>query len=275
MLDEYADRVRFGSATFDGWDTMLGYPPLVALEDFDVERSSGEDGLFSYPPVSMGERLTRPDGSWIGAVAYPNTTTTYQIDTGIRSAQASEGRLLVANDSTGSAVVQAIQEDLLRVRPYGGTPTAAAFDDLYWYFANDPAAAAERESPDRERHVVFITDGSPDDDYRSFGCNCAHEAEGDCGPNPPNDPAEMRCPYPTAEEAVRHLRCGYSETCDEGFVDAVHVVGLGDDDPTVVERLNAMADAGGTVEAWHTETADNPLSLRHALNDLLRSIVED
>ena len=69
-----------------------------------------------------------------------------------------------------------IQRSLLRVTPYGGTPIAASLDDLYYFFDRDINLQPERESGSRP-YVILITDGYPDDDYRSFGCDCAKTGE--------------------------------------------------------------------------------------------------
>src|SRR5262249_36611857 len=49
ILDQYVGRMYFGLMTFDGWDTYKGAPPLIEPPPvFDVNRSKGRDGLWSY-----------------------------------------------------------------------------------------------------------------------------------------------------------------------------------------------------------------------------------
>lgn len=268
VLDVFVDRARFGIATFDSWDTMLGYPPLVGHDEFDPAISEGEAGLWSYPPGGW----THPDGTKAGDFRYPSCIVPYRMDTGIRSAAATEGQLLVAHDELDAeAIAKQAQTSLLATRPYGGTPIASALDALYYYLAHDPAAAAERDNPMRKRHVVLITDGYPDDDYRSFNCNCAAEVEGDCGSSPPNDPAMMVCPYPTPEDAAMHLVCGYGFVCEPGMVDAVHVVGFDIDDEIVIDRLDSIASAGNTSSARFA-AGSSDAELSDVLHDLVQEI---
>lgn len=181
-----------------------------------------------------------------------------------------------------SALNAHIQAGLIRTRPYGGTPIASALEDLRYYFENSREIAGV---PVERRHVVLITDGLPDDDYRQYGCDCTHnDPEGDpatyCGPpRPLTDPAKMRCPYPKAEDAARYLvgaPADRSASIGPGPVVLVRriasfsVVGLAIDDPTLEEELDAIARAGGADGARFAP--DGP-ALRTELTALLDGIL--
>lgn len=273
VLDLYAKRLRFGMATFDTWDSYVGAPPLVSVTDFDFSKSVTVDGLWSYNPErALRMPLRRPDGSRIGQIKYPNSTTSYYMDTGIRGPQATEGAVLVASGDVDALAVNArIQASLQQVRPYGGTPIAAAFDDLYYYLWGDLAMQGERANATR-RDLVLITDGYPDDDYRSYGCDCATtESPSDptyCG-GPPNDPSMIHCPYPTPEQTAHTLRCGSDEACDGGVVERVYVVGFAIDDADTQKRLDAIAQEGGSTAA---HMAPDPQSLRSELQTIFEEI---
>jgi type IV pilus assembly protein PilY1 len=256
VLDVYRDRLRFGLATFDSMDTYLGATSLVPRTVFDLDRSASVDGLWSYNPIrALQQPIYTESGGLVGSVNYPGCSAPYYIDSGVRGPHAEQGALLMSGALDMLEVNDRIQRDLLAIRPYGGTPIAGALDDLYYYLAHDPLANAERESA-MARHVVLVTDGEPDDDYRNDGCDCARESDAldRCG-RPPSadgtydeqfDPATMTCPYPTAEQAARILRCGHNELCQGGGpVERVHVVGFAVDQTEILERLDQIAIAGG------------------------------
>lgn len=271
LLSVYADRLRFGAATFDGWDSWLGQGPMVPAGEFDREQSDGEPGLWSYPPASVLARVPeRSDGIDPGLYRYPNCIEDYRMDTGIRSMHADDGALRVPSTAADvQAVRTAIAAMLPDVRPYGGTPIAAALDDLYYLFAHDPLLSEERAHPGREQHVVLITDGVPDDDYRMFGCDCQQnddpEAPGYCGGGRDNAAGNMRCPYPLAWRAAERLRCGDDGDCERGPVTAVHVIAIGTD-PDATAVHDTIAAAGGTGLARKVADASG---LRAALAELL------
>jgi len=275
VLDEYRDRLRFGLATFDGMDTWVGAAPLAVAEEFDFDASQSEAGLWSYNP-QRETGASAPDGMPPGEFHYPNDRSDFFMDTGIRSTRAQSGALHVASDgATARQLNGEIQDQLLSVRPYGGTPIAASLDDLFYLFTQDPSMEAERAHT-APRHVVLITDGYPDDDYRSFGCDCATTRDPNdplrCGSTSLNDPSLMRCPYPTAEEAARALRCGQEpDSCDGGLFTQVHVVSFADADPTVTSRMDQIAIEGGGQGAHH---AFGELQLRQALDDLFSEIAQ-
>jgi hypothetical protein len=275
VLDVYRDRVRFGLATFDGWDTYVDALPLVPLESFDFEKSGGTDGQWSYNPTrALGRFVLGDRGRLAGSLRYPGCDVDYYMDTGIRSPNATEGALIGAVETERALEVNAqIQAELRRTRPYGGTPMAAALDDLFHYMGEDRQMAVERERA-AAKHVVLITDGYPDADYRDVGCNC--DVEGDpanpyrCGPDPTHDrynPQLMHCPYPTVATAARTLRCGKDDHACNGPVERVHVVAYAVDDPMVVDQLDLVAVGGGTtgvVRASHRDDLRSKLLARLA-----------
>ena len=178
-----------------------------------------------------------------------------------------------ATDPARAADVnEAIQKSLLRVRPYGGTPIAASLDDLYYFLSQDSAMAVERTRA-TPKHVVLITDGLPDLDYRDFNCDCAN----DISPTDPtacgaaNDPQLMHCPYPTPEQAARTLRCGQQDTerCDSS-VAQLHVIGFAiAGDSRIIDQLDAIAIAGVTRTSIPQTLGRE---LRDALDEVLTSI---
>jgi len=270
LFDRYADRVRFGVATFDGWDTWAGGKPLEPVDGFDFELSMQEQGLWSYNPAREIADFTPDSEHPHGNFFYPNCETTYFMDTGIRSERADAGGLLLATDAqTAGAVAAEIQRSLLALRPYGGTPIAAALDDVYYLIAQDPRMVAER-ARNTPLHVVLITDGYPDDDYRTFGCDCA-ETAGGCGPGYEQDADAMICPYPKPEEAARALRCGRDPAACNGPLAALHVIGFAIEDAAVSNRLDAIARAGGDERA---RFAQSGLELQQALDDVLDAIAD-
>lgn len=222
---------------------------------------------------------TRPDGWPVGTYRFPGCPHPYVMNTGIRSRDAESGALIVdleAGDADSS--VDAIMQTVFAVRPFGtgGTPTAAALDDLRALFELDLSMSAERADPSRRRHVILITDGRPDDDYRASNCDCndpksgkdsrAGLLEGD------EIASEMHCPYPKAEQAARTLRCGSGETCGGGVFETVHVVGFDVADDLVARmQLDLIADAGGTTAGVFVGDGDE---LRTALASIIEGIVD-
>jgi hypothetical protein len=258
LLDAFGDRLQFGLATFDGEFTYVGGSDLISLASFNFAASEGVPGLFSYGGASRAGPRFRPDGSEIGRVFFPGMSEPCHVDSGIRSASASDGALALPAED-GPAVLRA---QLAQARPYGGTPIAAALDDLYTFFTSDPVASSI--AANSKRHVVLVTDGQPDSDFRDLGCACA--ASGSCDPTV--DPAQFSCPYPSGPDAARQLRCGFAPACD-GVIDALHVVGLDVSDLGARAELNAIAADGGTSNA---RFAGNQAELREALRAVFEQV---
>lgn len=262
ILDTYATRVRFGLASFDGLDTYFGANPLISAVDFDKTLSVQAPGMFSYGGwASDGSPRRRPDGSLVGEFQFPHDTELRMMDTGIRSASAPEGALVVTHTLEEMRTrAAAMQKSILDTRPYGGTPIAAALDDLYALFTQDQNGFAGA-ARDAKRYIVLVTDGVPDSDYRDYACDCMTTAE--CG----GDPAQFSCPYPTPEDAALHLRCGFGGASQcAGPVDKVYVIGLNTSDAAVRTQLDKIAAAGGSKQGRYTE---DPIQLRDALNAVL------
>lgn len=163
LIDNYAGRIRFGLGTFDGMLTYVGKSDLIEANSFSTVLSEGSDGSYSYG----GSKTFH----------YPTCTTDYRVDSGLRGRTAPEGGLISLDSVNACATPPCdmyelntqIQTNLLAARTFGGTPTAAALDDLYFHFKND---LTDSLASCRERYAILITDGYPDDDFRQYGCDC-------------------------------------------------------------------------------------------------------
>jgi hypothetical protein len=184
------------------------------------------------------------------------------IDTGIRSKAASEGALILPSADEDRATRHArIHQQLMGVRPFGTSPVAAAFDDVYFAFEDNP------ESTTRN-YVVLITDGLADDDFRGYpvpGCAC--DAPDTCAGE---DPSAMSCPYPLPADAARYLRCGYSDDRCAGPVAQLFVVAQAAANDALRRELDAIAAAGGSDGPRFVEGLGQ---LNDALDDVLTRIV--
>lgn len=273
LFREYGDRLRFGLATFDGIQSYDKAPQL-GLEEFSFTKSAGQAGLWSYPAIESAEQLeARWDGFQAGVYRYPGCPQPFVMNTGIRGPDAESGALVVMErPGLSEPALSALEANMLNVRPYGSTPIAAALDDVRWLFERDPMLSEERAHPERPRHLILITDGSPDDDYRSAGCACFEDGDSsDCSLGSLEAPLDMHCPYPTVTEAARRLRCGSDDDCDAGPFDAVHIVGLSlDSDELAVSALQDMAAASAGSLAFARDGDE----LRNALSELLDAILD-
>jgi hypothetical protein len=264
LLDEYRTKLRFGLATFDSYDTWVGSEPLVSIDRFDQTASHGVDGMWSYSPErDIDSSLRQADGHRIGSFAVAASAAGFQnppqsgeflIDTGVRGEDAEQGALMIAGDPADSNMINAdIQKSLQRTSAYGSTPIAAALDDLYYFLRYSADGSIDWQNH-RSVYVVLLTDGYPDDDYRSAGCD------------------EMHCPYPLAEEAARALRCGQGEDCGPAPVKRLYVVNYANDDSEVTAELDAIAKAGGSDTA---RPAADGSALKGALQDVFEEILNE
>jgi hypothetical protein len=263
LIDGFGTRIQFGLATFDAESTYRGATDLLARMDFDFAQSGGVNGMFSYAGGTQDAPRQRPDGTTVGRAFYPGCEFPLFVDTGIRSASATEGALVLpGRDLSPSVRSQQLRDQVRRARPYGGTPTAAALDDLYFFFTEDPSGVALPST--QKRHVVLITDGRPDRDMRDLGCACTGDA---CGVAP----NQLSCPYPTAAEAALHLHCGFGTAACAGPIEALHVVGLSVSDTVDRAELDSIAASGGSGQARFA--SDQP-ELRAALRSVFEAILK-
>jgi len=244
LLDAYRGMVRFGLLTFDTIPTYRD-TGLVPDYEFNDVRSESVDGAFSYG----GPR----------ELTYPNCPSTYRVDTGVRNETATEGRLISAGpgNATGATlnfINDQIQQELLRIRPYGSTPIAASLSDLDYYFKNHPDMTGDAAGACRGRFGVLITDGKPDTDYRQFGC----------------DMPGFSCPYMTPEDEAGVLVCGATDPLctsgtNNGVLRQLFVLGLDVTDPATQADLTAVAMRGGTTPIF----ASDATSIQTALSGIL------
>jgi len=264
LLARFGGYVRFGLATFDSVQAY-GSDELIPEGAFDWAKNRSSEGMSSYggaDPKRKNKPRDRPDGSVVGRVNYPASAGPYLIDTGIRSKAASEGALVLPSAEEDRATRhQRILEQLRGVRPFGSSPIAAAFDDLYF---------ALRDNPDDTRdYIVLITDGLADDDFRRFplpGCDC--DSPEACGGE---DPSTMSCPYPLPADAARYLRCGYSDERCDGPAAQLFVVAQAAADEALRRELENIAAAGGSDGP---RFATRLSELNDALDDVLTRILQ-
>ncbi len=152
----------------------------------------------------MGEPRQRPDGTTVGRVFYPGCVEDVFVDTGIRSATATEGALTLPSLDLAPSV----RSQRLQGR-----------------------------------------------------CDCSTQSE--CNGE---DPRRMSCPYPTAAEAARHLRCGFDSATCAGPLDMLHVVALSTPEAAHSE-LDRLAAQGGSTSAKFVET-------QAQLRDALRAVFD-
>jgi hypothetical protein len=276
ILQTFATRVRFGIATMDAIASYDRDQQRDILE-YSFTAAADEAGLWSYPPAQdPSEVESRVGDRLAGSYRYPGCPQPYFMNTGIRNRDAAAGALIVETAlDDESATEEAIRQTLLAVRPFGGTPIAAALDDVRALFELDPSMSAERDNPQRA-HVLLITDGRPDGDYRANNCDCNEPESGKDGCagllREDESPSDMHCPYPTPERAALALRCGNSAACDTGFVSKLHVIGFAvSGDEIAREKVDAIAFAGDTERGAFANNGDE---LRAAIAAILDGIVE-
>jgi type IV pilus assembly protein PilY1 len=244
ILDLYGGRVRFGLMTFDGIATYVGANEEVPKGSYNTTLAQGVQGLWSYG--------RDPE------YAYPGCKSTFKMNTGVRSAAATEGGLISLNScpappetgpappcppscsggcpSTAASIADDIQASLLRTRPYGGTPIAGALDDLLFHLQTD--VSSDPFGTCRKRYALLLTDGRPDADSRpECACNEPPNAVG-C----PADGTHPQCPYPQAWQLADKL-VG-NDSAVQAQLERLFVVGMAVEDKSVQVLLDELAKHG-------------------------------
>jgi len=202
ILDTYGERVRFGLMMYDN---VYGLPGVtdISLTQLHVTALTparradwlGAPGDFSYGPdkiLSFTECLGNP----------------YIVNAGARSIAAGDTGMVSfgvddpLNAGATAAINTRIQTNLMNMRPFGATPTAALLDDYEHYLNTDPdvarpgaAGARDAYAACRDQYAILITDGQPTDVYRDARIGCDRPG------------AENQCPYERSHEIVARM-CG-------------------------------------------------------------------
>ncbi len=253
VIDAFAQRIKFGLMTFDGVGTTLGGDTLIPLSQFSIEpfKSAvvGAPGIYSYGRV--------------GGLSFPGCENVYGINSGARGPNAPDGALIAVSDDGADIVKrnQEVQDALLSVRPFGGTPIAGMLDDLKFYLENDPSVKLggdDEFAACRERYAILITDGAPDPMFRDARFQCQSTDHEDCAEK------QCQCPYPTESELAQELRT--SKLLKELLVIAFDV------DQQTRDTLNDIAQKGGGRDVI---PAASPLELRQQLSGILVKVSDD
>jgi type IV pilus assembly protein PilY1 len=252
ILDSFGNRVKFGLMTFDGVGTTLGGDTLVPyhtwFDDSGFQTAAyGAPGMFSYGDV--------------GRLAFPGCLVDYGINAGARGEGTHPGALISVpkGDAVDDAlaVSSRIQQSLLDVRPFGGTPIAGMLDDLRFYLQNNLNVSSDTRGDPlfvcRDRKAVLITDGAPDAMFRDtrFNCGIEEPPSGGSGrvvnasctaPNTHAGGAFLEpgcsCPYKKPSEIATELTAGSSQT---RLLESLIVVAYNVHDKTALDGLEEIA----------------------------------
>ncbi len=244
ILDAYLDRIKFGLMTFDSTYTFSDTHPLLVSRRTFLGRLADNTSLrggFSYGDPRV--------------LTYPGCRTTFMVDSGARNETPTAGALIpvAITEADVDATNQDIQSQLLAVRPFGGTPTAAMLHDFRYYLNNHSSVTTDDPyQACRPRFALLLTDGQPDEDFRDSRFNC------DAGGN---------CPYELSPQIAADL-CRYSAGaagCD-GLIDGLYVVAFDVSDRAALAELDAIAALGGTGSALR---AGDRSELMRRISDVL------
>lgn len=242
--------------------------PAFASEEVRHPKASysgqGDDGFIDRyaEDVRFGLLVSEPieangDGPG-GGYSYPAPGEPYietgGVSLGARNEDAKPGAMLgIGNPGAGTNVVHHnddVQAELNKVIPFGRTSLAALLTDARFYFAEDALfpthGRMHEDNACRPFRVVLITDGRSRPDY-----------DDDANPEGPDEANGYGAATTAAAALARDNR-------------AVQVIVLDPGDIGVLDRMDALAAAGGTGEAWRVRTLDE---LRVALEAPLSEVM--
>jgi type IV pilus assembly protein PilY1 len=276
VIDAYEYAVKFGLMTFDGMGTYVDGNPLIPYSSSLVfpekDRIEGSGGMYSYGDTKR--------------LSFPGCESDYGVNFGVRGPSGADthaGALISVGTSDDAPEVanvnNLVQQSLLGVRPYGGTPIAAVLDDLRYWLNHSPDVMPATASPGqdyfyscRQRFGVLLTDGAPDSLFRDSRYACHESTDGQtfdrdglgigdgdtCAPDSTKGGTTPACECPYETEVAIATDLVQNEGLDQLFVVAFNIT-----DPDALAQLDLIADAGKTGAAVQ---ATNPQELRAALN---------
>ncbi len=312
VLDALRYSTKFGLMTFDGTGTHQGGAPLIPLTTVDTDDAL-EDLIGNGSPDATGAAYSGTAGGQysygqIKRVSFPGCETSYGVNLGARGPAPTGGPAFAgamvsvsASDSPAALLVanNAVQESLRTVRPYGGTPTAAALDDLKYWLDHSPdvRSPADVFAACRPKYAMLITDGAPDPLFRDSRYTCAPPdgnktgydrdglggvtADELCAKNMPvtdvlipgrtptaTELPLCECPYETevstTMSVVKNMATGPKTPSK---LDQVFVVALNVTEPSALARLDLIAEAGNPgVTGTKAVRATSAAQLRAALS---------
>lgn len=269
LLDALQYTTKFGLMTFDGQGTYQDGEPLIdratILGNSTISNWVGvlpSSGGASYAGAAQGMYSYGP----LKTLTFQGCDSPYGMNLGVRGPGTHPGALVSVSASDDGATVRAtndaVQNALLTVRPYGGTPIAAALDDLNYWVENSPDVKSPADggldpfAQCRPKFAVLLTDGAPDSMFRDSRYRC-DTYTGPCQLDDAND--TDCCPYDTEANIAARLHSDPNKKFRTLYVVAFNVT-----DPGALATLDAVAVAGGeTLKQAQTAT-----ELRTQLNSI-------
>jgi type IV pilus assembly protein PilY1 len=288
LLDTFRDRIRFGLMTFDsypdkGTGTAAGDAPDAA---------SGMAGLWSYYPDWINDTGLHATGNPVQCAVTP-----YEVGSRNQAAPPWEGRLIPfgPHDAVLPDIQLTnahIQEEIIALRPFGGTPIDGMFADAREFLTHDasldpntgkdfgPKNDQFYQQGCRKQFIILLSDGTPNQDLRPH-----------CEPNAPA-PAG-KCPYPDkaadtalflsslpGNKAIQTFVVGFAlpppaslpagKTCaDLDLMVECNPANNPAPELAACCSLNKIANAGGTQHAYF---ANDILTLKKMLGQILAGI---
>lgn len=228
ILDVFRDRVKFGLMTSDPVYSFTDVSSVFMPRDAFISRISDVEGSFggySFP----GAAGVYPGGE---EYTFPGCGTPMMVNAGARNSDVTTpGRSIsVGTDADKLMTNDAIQAQILNMRPYGGSPIDAMLVDLKRYLSVSPDITGDPYITCNLRKVyaILITDGYEDDMVRRLT---------DC------ERTGFNCPYDLAHETAGELCSKVGSNCT-GALDGLFVLNMGL--PSTAGYLDQISDDGGT-----------------------------
>ena len=284
LLDVYRDRVRFSLMMFDSHPS-----PLVGFQGMATRADEGFEGLWSYYPGWESGAASTKYGN-------PPDCTAQVMEVGARNFAAPpwEGRMVPFGPSQAPLsdirfYNDRIQLHINMLRPYGATPLAGMFEDVWTYFHVDmsehpdpqikepfaPAGDPLFQGGCRKSYVLLLSDGEPNLDLRPH----CESGNGVCPFKEPWEYAHDLKNPPNPNQEVLTFVVGFGLSAGNGFdctsLQMPQDLAPGGTCDGATGSLHAcctlsrIAYEGGTDQAFF---ADDPTSLKAALAAVLDKV---